>query len=193
MKPPKPLPAEAPFLTLYTPTFRRPQSLARCLQSVGMQTAKDDLEQIVIPDHTGYGLVGGLFGRLPWYASAVRGRYVNLLCDDDRLADETVVARVRDFAAATGDPEVIVTRVRKGSQELPQCDPVGEPVCGAVDLTSYIVRGDIWQRHVADYGARYEGDFDHALTLFRAGYRFAFCDLLWVIGGASHGRPEIDY
>lgn len=193
MKPAKPVPTTAPFLSLYTPTYRRPVALARCLESVGRQTAADDLEQLVVPDHSGFGVVGGLYGRLPFYAPVLRGRYVNLLCDDDVLTDPTVVARVRDFAAAHGDPEVIVTRVRKGHLELPACDPVGPPECGAVDLTSYLVRGDIWHRHVKDYGLRYEGDFDHASSLYAAGYRFAFCDLLWAVGGASHGRPEMDY
>jgi hypothetical protein len=190
MRPPVPLPTAAPFLTLYTPTFRRPQALARLLDSVGQQTAADDLEHLVVPDHVGYGLVGGLFGRLPWYAPAVRGRYVNLLCDDDVLASETVVATVRAFAASHHHPEVIIARVVKGATALPAGDPLAEPVCGQVDLTSYIVRGDIWQKHVRDYGLRYEGDFDHALALYRAGYAHAFCDVLWAVGGQSHGRPE---
>jgi hypothetical protein len=193
MRPPVPLPTVAPFLTLYTPTFRRPQALAQCLESVGRQTAADDLEHLVIPDHVGYGLVAGLYGRMPRYAAAVRGRYVNILCDDDVLASETVVASVRAFADSWHSPEVIIVRVVKGATALPACDPLKEPVCGAVDLTSYIVRGDIWQRHVKDYGLRYEGDFDHALALYRAGYTTAFCDVLWAVGGQSHGRPEMDY
>jgi hypothetical protein len=193
MRPPVPLPIVAPFLTLYTPTFRRPQALAKCLESVGTQTAVADLEHLVIPDHVGYGLVNGLYGRLPWYAPAVRGRYVALLCDDDILASDTVVEIVRTFADTRHNPEVIIARVVKGPTALPACDPLAEPVCGQVDLASYIVRGDIWQQHVNDYGLRYEGDFDHALALYRAGYAHAFCDVLWVVGGQSHGRPEGDY
>lgn len=193
MKAPAPLPTSPPFLTLITPTFRRPAALAACLESVGKQTAREDLDHLVFPDHAGYGLVGGLYGRLPWYAGAVRGDYVSLLCDDDTLASESVVASVRDFALANHEPEVIITRVVKGSTALPSCDPHGEPVCGAVDLASYIVRGDIWQKHIRDYGLRYEGDYDHAMALYTAGYRHAFCDVLWAIGGQSHGRPEVDY
>lgn len=193
MKPPAPLPTAAPFLTLYTPTFRRPAALARCLASVSKQTAADDVDQLVIPDHVGYGVTNGLFGRLPWYAPAVRGRYVNLFCDDDTLASDTVVAEVRAFAERHGSPDVIVTRVHKGPFKLPSCDPVGEPVCGSVDLTSYLVRRDVWLAHLSDYGLRYEGDYDHALALHRAGRTFAFCDVLWAVGGASNGRPEVDY
>jgi hypothetical protein len=193
MKPPVPLPTVAPFLSIYTPTFRRPEALAKCLESVGKQTAADDLEHLVVPDHVGYGLVGGLFGRLPWYAPGIRGRYVNLLCDDDALASESVVSTVRAFAAHQNNPEVIIVRVVKGATALPACDPLGEPQCGAVDLTSYLVRGDVWQKHLGDYGLCYEGDYWHALALYKAGYRHAFCDVLWAVGGQSHGRPEMDY
>lgn len=191
MKPAQPLPTAVPFLSLYTPTFRRPTQLRACLESVGRQTAVEDLEQIVVPDHVGYGVAGSLFGRLPWYASALRGRYVNLLCDDDVLASETVVETVRAFAAREHEPEVIVAKVIKNGLTLPACNPEAEPICGQVDLTSYIVRGDVWQRHYADYGSRYEGDYDHALKLFQVGYRFAFCDVLWAVGAASNGRPEV--
>lgn len=192
MKQPKPLPTKPPFITFYTPTFRRPKQLAACLASVGKQTAVEDLDQIVLPDHPGYGLAGGLFGRMPWYQSAVRGRYVNVLCDDDILAADTVVEHVRKFAADQNFPAVIVTRVRKGTWDLPQCHPEGRPVLAKIDLTSYIVRNDVWQKHVLDYGLRYEGDFDHISKVYDAGHHFAYCDVLWAIGGQSNGRPEGD-
>lgn len=190
MKPPAPLPTGPPFLSLYTTTYRRPEALRACLLSVTAQTAADDLEQLVVPDHVGYGVAASLYGRLPWYAPVLRGRYVALLCDDDVLAAPDVVARVRGFATFHGEPDVIVTRVCKGGLFLPLCDPVGPPICGQVDLCSYIVRGDVWHRHVRDYGLRYEGDYDHVAALYAAGAHFAFCDVLWAIGGASNGRPE---
>lgn len=189
MRPPQPIKAD-PFLTIITPAFRRPQQLLRNLASVGVQTAAEDIQHLVIPDHVGYGVVGGLFGRLKTYAPAVIGRYVNLLCDDDVLADESVVARVRAFAEQTKYPPVIVGYVRKGHHTLPSCDPVGEPICGHVDLTSFIVRSDVWLTHIDDYKPVYEGDFFHAKALFDAGISFEFCPLLWAIGAQSNGRPE---
>lgn len=192
MKPPKPL-VPHPFVTLITPTFRRPAGLAACLASVGKQTAAAEVQHLVLPDHVGHGLVDGLFGRLPWVAGAVRGRYVNILCDDDILADDTVVAQVQAFAEARQFPPVIVARVVKAGLCLPMCPPEGPPICGQIDLTSYIVRADVWAAHVNDYGRRYEGDFDHADALFNAGYPSAYCDVIWAVGRASHGRPEGDY
>ena len=193
MKPPKPLPTERPFLTLYTNTFRRPDGLAKCLASVGQQTAVDDLEQIVLPDHSGYGVAGGLFGRLPWYADAVRGQYVNLLCDDDVLASADVVAKVKAFAEDRQGPPLIVVNVQKGSTVFPGVPPEGEPICGSVDLTSYIVRADLWRAYLEKYEPVYEGDWWFAHALYRAGVPAAFCDVLWAIGAQSNGRPEVDY
>ena len=192
MRPPRPL-NPSPFVTLYTNTFRRPTALAKCFESVGRQTAVEEIEHVVIPDHVGHGVAPALYGRLPWYADALRGQYINLLCDDDVLAADDVVAKVKQFAEGRQYPPVIVTRVIKGAQTLPTCDPEGPPVCGSVDLTSYLVRRDIWQKHVPDYGVRYEGDFDHATALYQAGHPFTFCPVLWAIGGASNGRPELDY
>lgn len=191
MRPAQPL-NPSPFLTLITPTYKRPKQLAACLDSVAKQTAVADIEQIVMPDHVGYGVAAGLFGRMSWVKPVVRGAYVNILCDDDVLPDERAVEKVRSFASNHEDPAVIVARVIKNGLRLPLCAPEAEPICGQVDLTSFIVRSDVWHAHVSDYGQRYEGDFDHASALYRAGRRFAFCDVLWAVGAASNGRPETE-
>lgn len=190
MVPERPLPASAPFLTLYTCTYQRPTLLARCLASVSAQTAADDLDQLVIPDHVRYGVGPSLYGRIPWYASAVRGKYVNLLCDDDVLVSDTAVEELREYATKLGFPPVISVIVEKNGRTFPACDLSQGPVCGAVDLTSYIIRQDIWQKHVADYAPIYEGDCHHAKALWAAGYGVAFLPLLWARGGAMNGRPE---
>lgn len=184
------LPTAPPFLTLITSTFRRPSRLAACLASVTAQTAAEHVEQLVLPDHVGYGIAPALYGRLPWIAPAVRGSYVNLLCDDDTLADAGAVAELMAFAEKERQPEVIIARVRKGAFELPMCDPLGEPQCGAIDLVSYIVRRDTWLRHLGSYGMRYEGDYDHAIAMYRAGHRVAFFDRLWATGEAMRGASE---
>ena len=190
MRPERPLPTSAPFLTLYTNTYQRPTLLARCLASVSAQTAADDLDQLVLPDHVRYGVGPSLYGRVPWYAAAVRGKYVNFLCDDAVLASDTVVAELRESATHLGFPPVISVIVEKNGRMFPACDLSKGPVCGAIDLTSYIIRQDIWQAHVKDYTMRYEGDFDHAQALWQAGYGVAFLPLLWARGGAMNGRPE---
>jgi hypothetical protein len=178
----------APFLSFYTPTFRRPQALARCLASVAAQTAVDDVEQVVVVDHMGVG-IAGMYQAIPRYASAIHGRYVHLLADDDVLASPTVVEQLRGFARAHGEPPVIVVRVQKNGLDLPMGGP-WPPVCGRIDLGCLVTRGDVWHRHVANYGHRYEGDFDFADALWAAGNRAVSCDVLFLRGDVRRGQPE---
>lgn len=181
----------SPFITFITPTYRRPQQLAACLASVGAQTAVADIEQIVLPDHVGLGIVDGLYGRLPHYVDAIHGRYVHVLADDDVLASPTAVAEVKAFAEANHEPPVIVVRVRKGHMTLPG-QSLNPPVCGAIDMGCLIQRADIYRRFVSAYcTGRYEGDFDHAHALWKAGIPFAVMPSLFVVGAQSHGRPEV--
>jgi hypothetical protein len=177
-----------PFITFYTPTYKRPQALAACLASVGAQTAVAHVEQLVIPDHVGVG-IDGMYARVPQYAQAVHGRYVHVLADDDVLAGPHVVQTVMDFADTVGDPDVIVVRAQKGCLELP-IGPPWPPVCGQIDLGCVLTRRDLWKAHCTAYGRRYEGDYDFAEALFLAGARAAFCPVLFMTGAVRHGAPE---
>lgn len=178
----------SPFLTFYTPTYRRPQGLARCLVSVQRQTAVHGIEQIVIPDHLGRG-IGGMFQQIQHYADAVHGQYVHILADDDALASPTVVAEVQAFAEAHQYPPVILVAVTKGAHALPAGSP-WPPLCGSIDLGCVITRADVWKSHAADYGDRYEGDFDFAHALWAAGHPAVWCDVLFLTGGVSRGAAE---
>jgi hypothetical protein len=192
VKQPKPLPTEPPFLTLYTNTHLRPAGLVKNLASVGRQTAVERIEQLVIPDHVGYGLAGALFGRVPWYADACRGRYVAFLSDDDELAGERVVEGLERFVESQPEPPAIVlVRVLKGGQEFPKT--LGLPVEGHIDLGSYVLRRDVWVRYSRSYGLRYQGDFDHALTMWMDGVMplVFWGDQLFAHGPLSNGRPEV--
>lgn len=177
-----------PFITFYTPTYRRPHGLARCLASVAGQTAIHDIEQIVIPDHVRVG-IDGMYANIPRYIDAVHGDYVHLLADDDELAGPTVVEQVRDFAVAHQFPPVILVAVNKGGLELPIGSP-WPPVMGHIDLGCVITRADVWKAHAKDYGRRYEGDFDFAAALYQAGHSAEWCDLLFLTGGVSRGAAE---
>jgi len=179
-----------PFITFYTPTFRRPKQLARCLESVQVQTAVALVEQIVIVDHIGVG-VAGMFAQVPQYTSAVHGRYVTFLCDDDVLASPDVVQQVRDFAEANNFPPLILVRTEKGGRTLPEGAP-WPPREGSIDLNCAIIRSDIWKRRANGYSARsrYEGDYDFLDALHKANVSPVSCDLLFSIGAVSKGVAE---
>ena len=176
-----------PFLSLYTPTYKRPTGLARCLASVAQQTAVADIEQIVIVDHLGIG-IDGMYARIPDYAGAVHGDYVHVLADDDELAGPDVVQAVRDCAEANGHPAVILVAVQKGGLVL--TSPAWPPVLGGIDLGSMIVRRDVWTTLASSWGRRYEGDFDFAAALSAAGHQAVYCPVMFLRGGQSRGAAE---
>lgn len=180
-----------PFLTLYTPTFRRPRQLAACLASVQAQTAVSEIEQIVIPDHIGIG-VEGMYATVPKYGEAVHGEYVHLFCDDDVLAAPDVVERVKSFAREHDSPPAIIVKSEKAGSVWP-AKMEGPPVCGAIDLGCVITRADIWTHLVlcGAYKPIYEGDFTFASALWEiAGPRWHYFDLLFCRGAVSRGAAE---
>lgn len=199
MKPPVPLPTEPPFISFYTPTFRRPEALARCLRSVGRQTAVLRTEQIIIPDFVGHGVGPALYGRLPWYAEAMRGHYVHVLNDDDVLAADDVVARLEAIAAENHHPPVLVVQAWKNGHVYPRKDRPGaeshwaSEVEGAIDVASYVLRRDIWLAFRNRYGLRYAGDADHVAALNMAGVSMVETGLKFVEGTNRNGRPEVEY
>lgn len=178
----------APFLTFYTPTHKRPTLLARCLQSVWAQTAVDDLEQLVVPDHVGVG-VGGMYDRIPLYAAAVHGRYVHVLADDDELAAPDVVERLRADVAAAGDPPLVVARAYKGMREFPR-SRYWPPVLRQLDLGCLVVRRDVWLANLDGYGGEYWGDYLFAARLAEQGVVPAWSDVRLVVGAVLYGKPE---
>lgn len=177
---------DAPFLSFFTPTYRRPALLAACMDSVRRQTVA--CEQVIVHDTVGLG-IAGMYAAVPQYSLALHGEYVHFLADDDVLCSESVVAQVREFARANSQPDVIVVRAYKNGQLLPH-QMAGPPAEGAIDLGCIITRLDVWQAHVGDYGRRYEGDFDHIHAMWRSGRQFAYCDVLFERGPALHGAPR---
>jgi hypothetical protein len=175
-----------PFLSFYTPTYRRPMLLAACLESVRQQTVP--CEQLVVPDHVGLG-IAGMYARVARYAGALHGRYVHFLADDDQLAAPDVVARVADFAQAHGDPPVIIVQAIKNGLRLP-LTLEGPPREGAIDLGCLITRRDIWTQHADCYGRRYEGDYDFARSLWDDGHPFTYAPILFETGPALKGAGE---
>lgn len=173
------------FLTVYTPTFRRPRMLEECKRSVQVQTLP--CEHVIVEDTVGIG-VGGMFADIPNHALKATGSYVLVLSDDNVLADPDVAVEMRDQAA--GEPDVIMF---KG--DLLGCvQPLlwkHEPTVEKIDLSCFAVRRQVWQAHAADWGHRYEGDFDFIRRLWDVGYRFHWWDRVAFRALAiSNGEPE---
>lgn len=162
------------FLSVYTPTFRRPFLLALNMTSVEQQTV--EVEHIVVVDDEGIG-VDGMFAAIPQHAHHVTGEYVMVLSDDNILTYSGFAADLRAEAEAAGLPDVVVF---KG--DIDGCvQPLvwrAEPEVTRIDLSCFAVHRDVWQAHAADWGHRYEGDFDFIHRLWECGYRFHWWDRL---------------
>lgn len=179
-----------PFLSFYTPTYKRPTLLARCQASVAQQTLP--CEQVIIRDEIGIG-IDGMYRAIPEHAHEVTGEYVHVLADDDYLASPEVVAMVRSVAAASDWPDVLIVRAIKQGLDLP-LDRRGPPQLGRIDLGCVITRRDVWLQHVHNYSqpeAKYESDYQHVAAMWEAGRWFVYTDILFEYGPALHGRPEV--
>ncbi len=177
-----------PFLTVITPTYRRPAGLAACMESVRTQTLVAEIQQVVMVDHLGVG-IDGMYTRVKDYAPIVQGQYVTFLCDDDRFASTTVVEELKELAYQHNQPPLFIVDTIKGVNRWPAVQE-WPPLMGAIDLNCAVVRGDVWQRFARAYGNRYEGDFDHLAAMAEGGIEPVFTDLLLSHGAISRGIPE---
>lgn len=202
-----------PFLSFYTPTYRRPTQLAACLDSVRRQTHANVCEQIVIPDHVGIG-VGGMYAQVARYAQALHGEYVHFLCDDDVLAHDRAVEALRLVVEAERDavgngPDVVIVGSQKPGGMFPVANQ-GPPVLGGIDLGCFVIQRQLWIDTCDLYGRRYEGDYDYIAKLWelsqpeeplppseppprggQGGLRWSWHkELHFVTGQASRGRYE---
>ena len=187
MKPKKPLPTGRPFLTIFTCTYQRPKGLEACLRSVARQTLAHEIEHIVLPDHVGVAPNDAVYGRLPKYVDAVHGEYVHVLGDDDVLADDRVVERLKQFAERNGNPDVIVLKCKKGDQVYPKSDLFRE---GDIDLCNFVVDADMWKACMERYGEHYKCDFGFYSELCDYVEGFDRFDCLFAQGAVGGGRPE---
>lgn len=180
-----------PFLSLFTPTFRRPQQLAACIASVQAQTLAARIHHVIEPDYVGLG-VGGMFARLATRPPTFYGEYVMFLGDDDVLAAKNAVARLEQIVRDSDHPDVVIVSTEKGHHGRLPYENHGPPVCGRIDLNCVVTRRDIWNLHAKDYGAgTYEADFAHVHAMFQAGRRFHWAaELLLSRGAVSGGRAE---
>ena len=74
------------FLSVYTPTFRRPTLLAQCRASVLSQT--EPVQHVIVHDDVGIGIDGDAPATSRTTPQKCTGEYVMVLSDDNVLLDE---------------------------------------------------------------------------------------------------------
>lgn len=178
------------FMTFYTPTYKRPTYLSICQRSVQAQTCRD-FQHMVIVDDSGIG-VDGMFHDIRRHAKAIRGDYVFILADDDRLIKAEGLGRVKAFAEANNHPSVIIVRNYKWGKTFPLIWEQA-PEFTKIDTGNFIIRSDVFRENADHFGECYEGDWVFIEHLWNAGYSFAWLDYVFSemqVGGK--GRTEVE-
>lgn len=176
------------FITFYTPTYKRPTYLSICRRSVQLQACRD-FQHMVIVDDAGIG-VDGMFWDIRHHTDDIRGEYVFILADDDRLIGDLAV--VKAFARANDNPPVIILKNNKWGQTFPLVWEA-EPELTKIDTGNFIIRADVFRETVTLFGQRYEGDFDYIHALWERGYAFTWLDHVFSemqVGG--RGLTEVE-
>lgn len=159
------------FLSVYTPTYRRPFQLELCKASVANQTVPVD--HVIVEDKIGIG-VDGMFADIPNHAHKPVGDYVMVLSDDNVLTDGSFAEQLQEVATET-DVDVVVFKGRIDTTIQPAAWSC-EPIETMIDLSCFAVKRHVWIQHAGDWGHRYEGDFDFIHTLWAAGRSFYWWD-----------------
>ncbi len=175
------------FLSVYTPTYRRPGLLSLCSASVGFQS--EPVEHVIVRDEVGIG-IDGVYAAMPEHAHRATGQYVMVLSDDNILIDPEFAADLRRQTILAHWPDVIVFKGQIGGSIQP-LSWGGEPEINKIDLSCFAVRRAVWYAHAGEWGHRYEGDFDFIHALWAHGYRFHWWDrVAFRALQIGRGQPE---
>src|SRR5512139_1455120 len=107
-----------PFLTILTRSFRRYESLSRCVKSVAAQT-DPDVEQRILYDPIGRGVEWSYLNLRNIYPS---GEYVMLLDDDDYLIEPSFVAQLKALVEEQHAPGVVFVGMNVSGTVMPVWD-----------------------------------------------------------------------
>ena len=185
------------FLSIVTRhMLSRPALYERHLQSLLAQTDRN-FEQVLIVDETGNGLRWAN-EQFAVHAGRVTGDYVLLLDDDDVLAEPDAVAALRAAVRVTTlqetAPDIVMFRCDCGPGVGILPDGVAwqkRPVLGHVGGSCFIVRNEVWQRHIGMFAQPSGGDYHFLEALWRDEYAKTWLDRVLVrVQQTGQGRPE---
>ncbi len=179
-----------PFLTIVTRTYRRPERLAACIDSVRSQSDQD-IEHVVLLDDVGLGIQGSMT-RMAEMHALYHGQYIYCLDDDNILQDREFVADLKRIVAEHS-PDVIMVRADHPQFAMLPLRWQERPVRDGIDLANYVIRADLWRKYAHLLGSEeYAGDYAMIAAIYDAG-----CTVYWhdkvvaVIKVVSYGQAGI--
>lgn len=175
------------FLTILTRSYKRPNSLARCVQSVARQT-DPDVEQRIIFDSIGRGVE---WSYLNLRGITPDGEYVMLLDDDNYLSDDGFIAHLKKFIEDQGRPDVVFVEMDRLGALFPDLSE-GIRRC-YIDAGNVVIKRDVWLEHAPDFKADYSADFYFILAICNCPHQHTRAHMRGVsvvIDRISNGLPE---
>lgn len=175
------------FLTILTRSFRRPESLARNVQSVARQT-DPDVEQRIIFDPIGRGVEWSYLNLRSVYPD---GEYVFLLDDDDYLIDPLFVAELKQIVATHDRPDVVFVGMNVGGTVMPVWEHGLRR--GYIACSCFVVKSEVWLEHAHNFHGDYSADFYFIDDICSCAKQHTTAHLDMVVsttGRVSHGKPE---
>lgn len=154
------------FLTVVTRHMpKRAEMLHTNSDSLAAQT-ETDFERLLLVDGEGRGIAWShaMLAERDW--QDVGGDYVLLLDDDDVLADEGVVAKLKEGAA--GRPDLMVVQMDHGPRGiLPASEDYGKlPERGKIGVSAVVPSRELFLEAVRHFQPVYAGDYDYVKACF---------------------------
>jgi glycosyltransferase involved in cell wall biosynthesis len=177
------------FLTIITRTYKRPQALKACVDSVLAQ-AQGECEQLFLVDDVGIGIAETYQQMSVRDWSDVKGDYVYILDDDNVLLPCAIVALKE---AAEKNPDLIIARADMGKWGLlPDNGNWGcPPKMARIDMGCAVLRRDLFLKAIKETQACYEGDYHYIAAAYRMAGLVAWLDeTIMRVQRVSHGEPE---
>ena len=174
----------------------RPSLFQQHLRSLQRQD-DPDYEHVVLKDTEGLGLAwaNGMFHR---ERERVKGEYVLILDDDNALMATDVISEIRRVVDEHA-PDVIVVKGYVGDRLLPDDAMWGkQPALGHIDSLNFVVRNEVWQKHIHAFDVPRCGDYAFISSVFKDNPKVYWlnkpCAKTLAInkgGGESQGRPGL--
>jgi hypothetical protein len=179
------------LLEVVTRCYKRPNLLARNVESLRRQSDPDYLQEFIVDD-VGLG-IGASYQRMAHHIPL--GDWIWILDDDDECVHDDLVADVRRIAKEEPQTGCIMVRMDHGGGLGVQPDNAhwhGPPVEGHIGVSAYIVRRDIWRQNARVFSlGRYQSDFDFACALWSSRLSVHWLDVVASrCQRISHGVPE---
>lgn len=187
---------QTPFLSIITRVYKRPKGLSANMASIESLQDKD-VEQIFITDPIGVGLLEAnrSFAKNET-KSLIDGQYVYLLDDDDFIVNPKMINELKDIAQKF-KPDVICFRMVIKNNMNGNYYPTDEkcwgvrPVIARIGGSCFVVKRQVWLKHIHEFGVPRCGDFYFIDSIFNAGHSFYWHNVLMAeTSKVSRGKPE---